>query len=75
MITPVIHRAHVDSTNFSFEAYHNDPEAARATLERDLRAHARRFGADPEWLRMAISDIQVTGFIIGRGYRDGEEIY
>lgn len=66
-----IWRAHVDSPNFSFEAYAFEQQGARDCLIDGLRKHAKKYKASDSWLADAAADIIVMPFSLGPAYCDG----
>lgn len=66
-----IWRAHVDSPNFSFEAYALEKQGAVDCLVDGLRKHARQRAATNSWVADAISDIIVVPYALGPAYCDG----
>lgn len=68
-----IFRAHAITDKFQFEAYAADEDAALASLRNGLEVHGRAFDLPDGWWENHY-DIEVEGFEVGRGYRDGSAL-
>lgn len=66
--------ATLDTRHFSFEAYGNNEDEAKAVLESALRKHAKQYSLQPEWPDAMIDGCEVREVAVGLGYRDREPI-
>lgn len=76
MKTPLIyHRASLETRHFSFEAFDVTADAARRSIFRAIRRHAKQANipAAP-MIADYCNDINVAEIRIGRAYRDGTVI-
>ena len=67
-----IYGAFYDSRNFSFEAFSDDAEKAKATLIKGLRKHGRQYNCDPNW--WYADDVYVVEYKLNECYRDKDTI-
>jgi len=75
---PILWRASFESRSFSFEAYGESEDDARAAMGRTLRAHQRQYRLDRGWARDMLDpdagNVGIYPIAVGHGYRDGERI-
>ncbi len=64
--------ATLDTRSFSFEAYGDSHDAARAALMRGLARHAEVYRLSPDWFEPG--NIEVRGAAFGAAYRDRQLI-
>ena len=69
-----IWRCHLNSRNFSFEAYGATALEARETFAKGLRRHADKTGADQAWADEAVTEAEPRRIALGTFYRDGEKL-
>lgn len=69
----IIYRAHIDSRHFAFEAYALHEAAALESMVSALENHGRQYELSAQWWD-GHCDLEIHGFEIGRGYRDGSEL-
>lgn len=70
-----IWHATLETHSFSFEAFGESEDAARAAMIEALRAHARTYTLLlPAFLARVLEDIECHQKQIGAAYRDGEQI-
>ena len=67
-----IYIAEYESRNFTFEAFSDSEDGARFGILRTLLAHGEQYHCEDGWFEG--DDISIRTVIVGRGYRDGEEI-
>lgn len=68
----LIYRASLDSRHYTFEAYGESVIDAENALLDGLSKHAKQYSLASNWFEK--TDIEVTGFYLGVGYRDRESI-
>lgn len=71
-----LHKAAIDTSNFSFEAYGATQEQAREALRAGLTKHSEhyRVSGGPEWVDKCMEDVQTLEITLGTCYRDREPV-
>jgi hypothetical protein len=67
-----IYKAWYDSRNFSFEAFSDNAEKAKATLIKGLRKHGKQYNCEPNWWYK--EDVCVLEHKLNTPYRDKDTI-
>lgn len=65
-------KAGLETRHFSFEAYGETKESAKAAIEAGLLAHAKHYRLAPDWWRDDENDITFDELHVGMCMRDGE---
>lgn len=71
-----LHKAAIDTSNFSFEAYGATQEEAREALRAGLTKHSEHYRVSdgPEWVEECMEDVRTLEITLGTCYRDGEPV-
>lgn len=68
----LIYRATFESRHFTFEAYAESVLDAESALIEVLNKHGKQYSLASNWYEK--TEIEISGFYLGVGYRDRESI-
>lgn len=63
---------HMDSNNWTFDAYGATKEECMIAFAKGLRAHADKTGSDQSWVDECVSECEPHRVALGACYRDRE---